>query len=576
MVITTNMDTGGDATRRAPLDTQGNLALSRASVYITNGQGLAPSPNGDGWPIHTMFLVLPGSRDNMRVSFDWIPQIPAPGASFTQDVLVDNASWQVVKTPLSASSASDKLFDLEFIKKTDPAAYGSVRGNFIFHQNPDNLPSQTLQVPFVIANVFNGTAEGNPLLFRATIRESVTGSSAGDIVAFDRFTWKVMEDLTVGSDNDWVFVPIPKLPIDSNTVNYRLSTEILNYTGIRYAMQRYDGYVWNPMYPSRWAFDISSQGDVPANIYLDELSHIPPGLVTTYNQSFNVVSGVKEAMHVYPVDPASGFRNLTLSHRSIFGLNLGMGKDSASPNSYSVTGFKLLSAGPNFLSDVGKTMGVSNARMPEPSDGVMSGAVNYAYVAGDVIASFAVDTPVPGRMSGSNGAGLLPLNVIFNLPRTNQLIAPKWDALLKEWRSTGTIRETFATLFGIYLQDSHGNNLDLIEWLKKESVYGKTVKVFLDEQRGVITIGFIAMLMDGSSSVVRLVNDKTTTTDNSYIVLMDGDSNSRWDMTFFIAPARYVPTDDKPSDDGGSSGCNAAPAGVVIMLACIPAFLKRR
>ncbi len=577
MVITTDMDTGGDATFRAPVDTQGNLALSRASVYLTNGRGLPASPNGDGWAIHTLFLVIPEKEGNMRVSFDWLPRIPSPGAAFTQDVLASNSAYQVVKTPLSASNAPDKLFDLRFIKKVDADSYGSVRGSFIFHQNPDTLPSQTLQVPFIVANVCDGTAEQNPLLFRSAIRESVTGSSTGDIVAYDRFTWKVTQDLTVGTEGDQVFVPISKLPIDSNAVNYRLSTEIANYTGIRYAMQRYDGYVWNPMYPNRWAFDIPSVADVPASIYLDELSHIPPGLVTTYNQSFNVVSGVKEAMHVYPVDPASGFCNLTISHRSIFGLNLGIGKDSASPHSYSATGFRLLSAGTSFLSDVAKTMDVSNVQMPEPSDGVMSGAVSYAYVAGDVVNSFVVDTAVPGRMTGRGNAGLLPLNVTFNLPKGNQLVAPKWDALLREWRSTGTIRDTFASLFGIYLRDSYGNNLDLIRWLQKEGAYAKTVRVFLDEQRNVITVNFIAMLMDGPSSVVRLVNDKTTATDNTYIVAMDGDGNNKWNLTFFTAPANYVPTDNKPEKkDGGGGGCNAAPALPLILPFLIFAFLKGR
>ena len=85
-------------------------------------------------------------------------------------------------------------------------------------------------------------------------------------------------------------------------------------------------------------------------------------------------------------------------------------------------------------------MNVSNVQMPDPSDGVMSGAVSYAYVAGDAINSFAVNTAVPSRMTGKNNAGLLPLNVTFNLPKNNQLVAPKWSELLNEWRSTGTIR----------------------------------------------------------------------------------------------------------------------------------------
>ncbi|MDR3264978.1 MAG: hypothetical protein LBT15_03105, partial [Synergistaceae bacterium] len=290
-----NMDTGGDSTERSPMDAQGDIVLSRHYVRVSNGRGLPPSPNGEGWPIHTMFLVLPGREANLRVSFDWIPRVPSDEV-VTVDVNLDNASYLVEKSTQAAFGENAKLFDLTLTKKADAGSYRSVRGNFIFHQNPNDLPAQTLQVPFIIANVYNGTAEGNPLSFRATLRETVTGTSVGDIVASDRFEWDVVGDKTVGTDSDWVFVPIPKLPVDSNTLNYRLSTEVANYSGIRYALQRHDGYTAWPLTPSRWAFDIPAAADVPQNLYIDELSHIPPGLVTTYDHSFNVVSGVREVL----------------------------------------------------------------------------------------------------------------------------------------------------------------------------------------------------------------------------------------------------------------------------------------
>ncbi len=235
-----------------------------------------------------------------------------------------------------------------------------------------------------------------------------------------------------------------------------------------------------------------------------------------------------------------------------------------------------VSAGTNFLSKVGTTMGAANVKMPEPADGVMGGAVSYAYIAGDVIASLGIDTGVPGRMTGSAGTGLLPLYVTFNLPRGNQLVAPKWDAFLKEWRDTGNVQSLFASTFSLYLQDAFGNNLDLVEWLKGQSAYAKTVKVFVDEQRSVLTVSFIVMLMDGPSATVRLVDDTTTSTNNSHIVVMDGNANNRWNMKFFVAPAGYVPTDRKPASDGGSSGCNGLTLGIVLLLACIPARIKWR
>jgi hypothetical protein len=574
-----DMDTGGDATARAPVDAQGDLVLSRQYIRIANGKGLSPSPNGEGWPIHTMFLVMPGRESGLRVSFDWIPQVPS-NEVVTVDVNLDNTSYQMGKSIQAESGVTARLFNLSITKKLDAGSYGSVRGNFIFHQNPNDLPSQTLQVPFIIANVYNGTAEGKPLSFGATLRETVTGSSTGDIVAFDRFEWNAVDDKTVGTDNDWVFVPVSKLPIDSNTLNYRLSTEVTNYSGIRYALQRFDGYTAWPLTPSRWAFDIPRAEDVPQNLYLDELSHIPPGLVTTYNHSFNVVSGVRESLHLYPVDPtdhqdgtAAGFRTLTLAHRSIFGLGLGTPiRDSGNPGSYSVTGFQLLSAGIDFLNEVGSAMSVTNVGMPEPSDGVMGGSVSYAYVAGDAIASFGVNAGVPSRMTGR---GLLPLHVTFNLPRTNQLVYPRWDALLREWRSTGDIRDLFASSFGIYMQDAFGNNLDLTEWLKDRNAWDRTVKVFLDEQRNVLTVSFVVMLLDGAKATVRVVEDTTVATRHSYIVATDGNANGKWDMKFFVAPAGYVPTDRRETEEGGS-GCNMTTFGALLLLSCVSVLLKRR
>jgi hypothetical protein len=564
MAVTGDLDTGGSPTA-APMDTTANFVNVRDSVLLMNG-GVQSKD------IQTLFLVLPETQGTMVVNFDWTPPYPAP-ASYTQDVLVDNASYQIVKTPLSATPAPNKSFQLDFLKNS--GEYESVRGNFIFHQNPNSTPSQTLQIPFIVANVYNGTAEGKPLLFKATIRDASASSGSGNIVAHDRFEWDVVADKTVGTDNDWVFVPIPKLPIDTNTVSYRLSTEVVNYTAIRYALQRYDGYAWTPLFPTRWAFDIPAVGDVPTSVYLDELSHIPPGLVTTYNQSFNVVSGVREAMHLYPVDPAAGFRNLTIAHRSIFGLTLGSAKDSANPSAYVATGFQLLSAGTDFLSKVGATMSVSDVKMPEPADGVMSGAVDYAYIAGDVIASLGAESGIPARMTGENGTGLLPLHITFNLPRTNQLVNPKWDSLLQEWRKSGNILNLFSNSFALYLQDSFGSNLDLTEWLKNAGAYDKTVKVFLDEQRNVLTVNFIVMLMDGARSAVRLVNDTTTATDNSYIVVMDGSGNNKWDMKFFVAPSGYVPTDSNPVSEK-SGGCNTAALGTLFFLPWVLVILKRR
>jgi hypothetical protein len=73
------------------------------------------------------------------------------------------------------------------------------------------------------------------------------------------------------------------------------------------------------------------------------------------------------------------------------------------------------------------------------------------------------------------------------------------------------------------------------------------------------------------------VKDETGTTDNTHIVVMDGDDNGKWEMTFFAAPAGYVQTDSKTGDGdkSGGGGCGAG-FGASALLACVFAILKWR
>lgn len=558
--------TAGGDTVGAPLTTTmltgADFVNVRDSVKILNRL-----PAGES--IESLFMVIPESTATLGILFSWLVATP-PGTAYTQDILTDFKAYTAVKEPLNPFN----LWDLHFEKTSSSSLYESARGNMIFQQNPATLPSQTLQIPFIIANVHNGTAEGNPLLFRSAMRETYSGASGGDIVAYDRFTWDVTSDIEVGGSNsDWVFVPVKSLPIDSNRINYTLTTDVTNYSGIRYALQRYDGFVWAPMFPTRWAMDVpAGTGDVTPEIILDELSHIPPGLITTYSQPFNVVSGVKGIFHMYPVDPASGYRNMTLSHPSIFGLDLGSENDT----DYTVSGFKLLSSDPDFVAKAAAAAGVGKVDMVNDEDGVMSGITSQGYVAGDAINTLAIDAQVPSRfVSAKDTKSLLPLHITFKMPRSNRFIAPKWDALLTEWKRSGRIRTLFGNSFTVYISNSDGKSLDLFNWLRGKGMFDKTVKVFLDEQKECITVSFIAMLVDGGERKIGLAQDKSVTTDNSYIVIQDGTKNDRMDLTFFTAPTEYVP-DTGPDTGGGGGGCSGATtAAPIVAIICAAALALR-
>ena len=376
-----------------------------------------------------------------------------------------------------------------------------------------------------------------------------------------------------------MFVPVPAWPAPDR-IDYRLTTEITNYTGVRYAVQRYDNYAWTHLLPTHWAFDLprsQSLRDVPPQFQLADISHIAPGLKTVYSQRFNVNEGSKVPLRLYRVDPADNFYALTLNHRIIFGLDLGTVEASVSgrnPSAWKVTAFNPRAASTDFLKNVAKAMDVSAVRAPEGRT-VNSGVVRNAYEAGDVIASFAIDASIPGSARREGAEGLLPLHITFNLPRTHLLVAPKWEGLLDQWHETGDIKSEFARAFSLYLRSGDENHWNLIQELEKQG-YDKLVKVFLDEKRGVITVSFIAMLMDGTGEgnrpALRVVSDRTPTTGNDFLVLRDGTFDNRWNLTFYAAPADYKENPSTPGTggsekSGGGGGCGSLGLGMMGLLA---------
>ena len=97
------------------------------------------------------------------------------------------------------------------------------------------------------------------------------------------------------------------------------------------------------------------------------------------------------------------------------------------------------------------------------------------------------------------------------------------------------------------------------------------------------------MLMDGTRDGTRpafqLVKDKTSTTDNDYIVLRDGAFDNRWRMAFYTAPADRVnpapvvsrdltpPIILVPKESGGG-GCDAGLGAMAGALAGAFVLLK--
>ena len=200
----------------------------------------------------------------------------------------------------------------------------------------------------------------------------------------------------------------------------------------------------------------------------------------------------------------------------------------------------------------------------------------------------------------------MPLHITINIPVTQINDRDWWNDMLTEWRNSGSIEEMFADKFEIYLlTETNGtaNPWNLSQELIDKGIYSDQIKVFFDEERGritqdndrgLITVSFIVMLMNGTRDGVRpelsIVSDDSVTQEKDYIVIRDGNDDNKWNMTFFIAPSGYVVNPDTPAPDipdtpntdtenkstGGSSGGGGCNAGLGIMALSVIAMMINR
>jgi hypothetical protein len=553
------------------LKTGANIVNSLSNVYMMDEDSAGNRISAD--VVKYLFMVIPEDHVSLKVNFEWLNPIEAPD-SYTMDVLFNEYEPE---NPYRNTKLEDNIgleglpirsWILDFRKTRRPEDYETYRGFLTFQQTPRDKPPQSVNIPFVIANVRYGKAsQENPLLFRAAMRDSVSGTS-GNIVAYDHFTWDLAENFSPPGTRDWVFVPVSKLPIDDNQVNYGLRTDITNYSGLRYALQRQDLATGAPMDPTAWRMDVPPDDKDVSDPYLNlnRLSHIPPGLITTYDYPFNVVrgsTGANPEMRLYSVEQPSAPRDLTLVHPSIFGIELG--KEPGSD--YNVSGFEYLSS-QSFPDKVRAAVSSRTVSMPKLDDSVMSGITSQVFVDSNAINTVAVDAPLPRRMVISDDVdGLLPLHVTLKISKENRFMVSKWEALLTAWRNTGRIKTQFANQFSLYIHYPDGTNLDLFNWLQQKNEFDRAVKIFLDEAQGCVTVNFIVMLMDDDSKDINVVEDVTGTGSYGFIVMKDGKRNEKWDTVFMTAPVGYiepVPGAGSGNDSDGGGGGGGCGVGVPI------------
>lgn len=622
MIINDNGETFGD-THSNPLNVSGDLLTTQDPVLnVTSGKSASTITDRS---LNTMFLVAAGEHAEFDMNFrapSLSQQFDAatPNLGLSTNVAEGDSYYTDTKTALGWPGGTyDQLwrkYNFQIDRYRTSGVYDTVAQYFYFQQNPANSPSGGIPVPFVVANVIYGTASDYPLDLRLTLRDSA--NMEGNITAYDLISWRVDDNYPPNrqdsylNDGQWVFVPVENLNTDNARIEYLLTTEVANHTAVRYAA--YDGSTGNTwVYPSFWKFDlVREQGmtDIWRQFQLAPTSHIAPGLVTVYRRPYNVNESNKRPLRLFPVDDTrgTGVYDLRLNHRIIFGRRLGdtyrYPASEGRFNLFEITAFQPRPASMNFYDNVARITG-SNGTVAVPSTAALTASsVKHDAMPSEALQYFTIDQNIPGNLRTSTTEGMLPLHITFNIPITQIQSRTGWNNIIEEWRRSGNIADIFADYFNIYLlpnattEDGQINPWNMTQELQNKGVYTDQVKVFLDEDRGrvtadndrgLLTVSFIVMLMNGTRDLVRpmlaMVPDNSTEQENNYIFIRDGNLDNKWNMTFFIAPANYiinnepnnnaVPQEVEGESSGGGGGCNAGMLGLMAGAVIICALAKR-
>ena len=554
-----------------------NLISNSNSVFL----------RGNINPLHTLYLVIPEGVGTLSLNFEYTGNLPAVtlgvyGGNF------ETSYPTIINYPTPGDGPSVNV-DLTVQKRPgESKVYDSNMGELIFHQNPTTVPSQTLHIPFVIANVHDGSAQYAPLDIKSTTR-----NKSGDIVGRRWFKWDVLSDKSVEADPvDWIFVPIQDPVIDKNEFVYNFTTEVINHTGLRYGIQRYDDN--RTIMAAHWKFDLQPiSGRLPRILHLNPLSHIVPGLVTIYSHDAKVTVGQQRLLRLAAVDTTGqiiGSKLLELKYRTIYGYDLGSVQDTSTwTNRNSLWGlnsFRVYQSNRNFFSEVLKTMESKNENyfFPSRPTNVLLGKVKNTFppVTADALSSFTLSAPVPFTnmdvlskdANGNdvwissdvfpNASAMLGLNVTLRIPKTNRFIAEHWDS----FAASRNLANDFARYFSVWFRSPEGFDLNLSQYLKDESKYDRVMKVYIDEENECITLNYVTLLIeegdggDRRRPKIRMVSDTSTVNDYDYIAVNDGVDDGKWELVFYVAPAEATPTYPKypsnpQSDTGGGGGCTA-------------------
>lgn len=623
MVLNDNGDTFGGS-HALHVDVSGDVLTSGADAVLNVLSGTSATEITDR-SLNTFFLVVAEGQGEFTMNFrapDLSQQfdVSTPNLAMStpwdtdatqRELYIDTKEAQGQPTGKDYYDALWRKYNFQIYRANGNASpYNTTAQYFYFQQNPAYAPSQGIPRPFIIANVGSGTAYDDPdasLKLRLTLRDSSVANA--NIVAYDQFTWD-MTGPKNAMGSQWVFVPVDSWPVDNSRINYYLTTEVVNRCAVRYAAYRGNTNTWD--FPDYWKFNILRLHGSPyirPSFNLAPDSHIAPGLVSVYKRAYNVNETDKIPLRLFPIDDTSGIGvyNLVMNHSILYGTRLGetykLPASEGSFNQLEITAYEPHPATLNFYDNVARLTG-STKTVKAPTSGIFtSTAITRGTMPSTVLQNFTVNQNIPASLRTSSTEGILPLHVTFNIPLTS-IGADTWNTMLKnldQQENNAYIGDLFADYFNLFAMADGGNVWNLTQELQDKGAYESQVKVFLDTERGritadtyrgVLTVSFIVMLMDGTIDgtrpALRIVpdvsNDGNSSYNAEYIVIRDGKPDNKMNMTFFLAPKDYVVNPDTSSiphvintgSSGGGGGCEVGTGIFALAVIFMLRKLERR
>ena len=508
--------------------------------------------------------------------------------------------------------------------------YGSKRGYIAFKQratfaNGYSNYREAAPIPLVIANVSNGNASDNPLLFDMFVFDST-----GRIVNRIKFNWNAQTDLLTQNLGTFFMMQ----PYNSSMPTYYIETHITNRTGTRYQLFRYDQYGrtspdvtyrddYASIRPAYWKYDITPDlyGTLPDTFMLDAHSQIAPGLVTVYRSNvygtMNMNYDTSESFRLYEYSSTNP-KNLRLNYTRVAGMTTA-GTASFSDNSVSTQGFNMQ------FSDVIRNDEETEYELtqlmgqaPKLVSGEDSIVVpSQIYIGSSALNAFAIDKEVPlvlqaivgysddyvpeapsepstpetpetpdtpetpetpennenaaamyaAELFTTDGIAIQPVKIRLRIPRQNSLLQSHWEELENAQTSTELFNK-FAGFGTIWVRSGATREYDanlLTAINNKGSRIGVSAadcfSAFTYEDE--LYLDFIVFLADA----VSLNTGKTAFVEIfrddgvPYILIGDGAIDKKWNLQFYVGAAGADPEVTRPDDDSTTNNSTTSNSG---------------